>query len=105
MGTTTKPSEVSGPAGLKPVERPTKAPSKRRSFAGVFWLLLLGALGYGGYRYYQFSHQKTSTAGGPQRGRQSAGQISVVATAVRTGDIPVYLRGLGSVSPFNSVVV
>ena len=107
MGTTTKPPGISDPAGPKPPVEPTKpAPRKaRRSFAVLAWLVVLAALGYGAYRYYQFNNQRKPAAGAARRGRTGPGLVSVVATAVRTGDIPVYLRGLGTVAPFNSVVV
>jgi multidrug efflux system membrane fusion protein len=108
METTTKPPGIPDVKGLKSADGPVlKAPRKRRTgLAAIVWLLLLGALGYGGYRYYRYSHQNQPAPGASPGGRRGAGnQVSVVVTTVRTGDIPVNLRGLGTVSPFNSALV
>src|SRR5579863_6753992 len=108
METTTKPPGIPDVKGLKSADGPVlKAPRKRRTgLAAIVWLLLLGALGYGGYRYYRYTHQNQPAPGASPGGRRGAGnQVSVVVTTVRTGDIPVNLRGLGTVSPFNSVLV
>jgi multidrug efflux system membrane fusion protein len=108
METTTKPPGISDLKGLKatPEEPPTSAPRKRsRGLSALVWLLLLAALGYGGYRYYKITHQNQPGAAASRGGRRGGGQVSVVVTTVRTGDIPVNLRGLGTVTPFNSVVV
>jgi multidrug efflux system membrane fusion protein len=108
METTTKPPGISDVKSLKAPSDgpPTSAPRKRRrGLSALVWLLLLAALGYGGYRYYKITHQNQPAAGASRGGRRAVGQVSVVVTTVRTGDIPVNLRGLGTVTPFNSVVV
>src|SRR5947209_16066870 len=79
-------------------------PRRRRSFAGV-WLLLLAGIGYGAYHFYQGSQQNKQAAAKAQSARMANRPISVVAGTVRTGDVPVYLRGLGTVAPFNTVTV
>ncbi len=79
-------------------------PVKHRSLWWL-WLLIVGGLGYGGYRYYQNSQQKEKDAAAVQTARAGARSVPVVTTAARRGDMPVYLRGLGSVTPFNSVSV
>jgi multidrug efflux system membrane fusion protein len=109
METTTKSPGISDLKGTKsaagsPVGSPPR--KRRRGLAAIVWLLLLVAIGYGGYRYYQYTHQaQASPSGGSRRGRPSGSQVSVVVTTVRTGDMPVNLRGLGTVTPFNSVLV
>lgn len=49
--------------------------------------------------------QKKGDPGGARGGRGPARQVPVVAAAARKGDMPVYLNGLGSVTPFNTVTV
>jgi len=46
-----------------------------------------------------------SKKGAPATGRGPVRQVPVVAAAARRGDMPVYLTGLGSVAPFNTVTV
>jgi multidrug efflux system membrane fusion protein len=67
--------------------------------------LLLAVLAYGGLRYWQDSQNKKAAAAAAQASRAAHRAIPVVAVPVRVGDLPVYLRGLGSVTPFNNVTV
>lgn len=68
------------------------------------WLLLLVVLGYGGYRLLEYAKQsQTSTA--LATAKPTAQSIPVVAATARQGDLPVYLTGLGSVTPLNTVTV
>lgn len=69
------------------------------------WLLLLAGAGFVGYRYYQTSQQQKRDAEAKTAARQGNRAVSVVVANTRTGDIPVYLRGLGTVTPFNTVAV
>lgn len=89
----------------KPISR-DNPPAKRRSRAWI-WLIILAALGYGGWHYRGVfasgSAQTTSTAGAG-RGSGGAAIPVVVATATK-GDIPIYLRGPGTISAFNTVTV
>ncbi len=79
----------------------------RKSRAWV-WLPLI-ALAAGGYWYYRRSHTETSTTG--DKGAAVAGRpagprsVPVAAVPARRGDMPIYLRGLGTVAPLNNVVV
>ncbi len=84
-----------------PPEPPVR---KRRSYAWV-WLLVLAVAGYFGYRYYQRTHVQ-STAATAAQGRNAKPRVIPVVTApARAGDMPVFLRGLGTVTPLNNVTV
>jgi multidrug efflux system membrane fusion protein len=79
-------------------------PRRRRSFAWL-WLLILVGLGYGAWRYQQATQQKQQAASAAQAKKLNQRPVSVVTAPVNVGDIPVILRGLGSVTAFNSVAV
>lgn len=82
---------------------PEEPPAKRRSLWWL-WLILLGAAGYGGYRYYpQFTSASQPQA---KKGKGDGGRpVPVVAVPVRRGDMPVYINGLGTVTALNTVTV
>ncbi|HEY2019071.1 MAG TPA: MdtA/MuxA family multidrug efflux RND transporter periplasmic adaptor subunit [Bryobacteraceae bacterium] len=84
---------------------PANASTPRRRFRGLLWLLLLGAAGFIGFRYYQDSEKKKAAAAQEQEAREAHRAISVSATQARRGDIPVIQRGLGTVTAFNTVNV
>ncbi len=70
------------------------------------WLLVFGLIGYGCYRLYLFENAKQAAATAKKDAAKSgARKVLVVAAAARSGNVPVYLRGLGSVTPFNTVIV
>lgn len=73
---------------------------------GMGWLLALVLLVGGGYAIYQYgprlvvlvSPGKTATS-------QPVRTTPVVAVPARQGDLPIYLNGLGNVTPLNTVTV
>jgi multidrug efflux system membrane fusion protein len=97
---------------IDPVREP---PRQTKTSINVWpWILLLVVAGVGIYLYPRFMQPTpagTATAadaskkGAAPGGRAGARQVPVVAAAARRGDMPVYLNGLGSVAPFNTVTV
>jgi multidrug efflux system membrane fusion protein len=83
----------------------------------VFVLLILGGLSYGGYRWWRVARpaaadattaQPTDAGGGRGRGgrgRGGGGRPAVVTITARKSNMPVYLRGLGTATAFNTVTV
>src|SRR5437667_12357655 len=75
------------------------APPRRRSLTWL-WLLITAALCYAGFRYYQTNQNKQKAAASAQAQRMGPRAVSVITQPVKLGDIPVYLRGLGSATAF-----
>jgi multidrug efflux system membrane fusion protein len=82
-----------------------RAAKKGRSWTWLVWLLAFAGLGYGAYRYNQANQQKAQAAAKAQAERAARRAVPVVAVPSHSGDMPVYLRGLGTVTAFNSVSV
>ena len=93
----------SEPEAVTP-SKPEKA-SRRRRWIAWLVLLVLGGLGYYGYRFYRTMEQQRQAAEAAQAARLANRPISIAATPARRGDIPIYLRGLGTVTAFNTVNV
>ena len=68
------------------------------------WLLVLAVLGCGGYWLLEKSWERLPLAAEPAARPVPQG-VPVIVAAVRQGDMPVYLTGLGSVTAFNTVTV
>jgi len=93
----------SEPEAVTP-SKPEKA-SRRRRWIAWLVLLVLGGLGYYGYRFYRTMEQQRQAAEAALAARLANRPISIAATPARRGDIPIYLRGLGTVTAFNTVNV
>jgi multidrug efflux system membrane fusion protein len=99
----------------EPGRTPAQAASQTRasgSRAWIIWVVVV-ILAAGGYWYYRSTQSKDAqnaaapAAGAKGAGRGAAGSFSVpvVVATVTKGDLPVYLNGLGSVTPLNTVTV
>src|SRR5436853_277801 len=81
----------------------------------ILFLLVLGALSYGGYyawgRWVKPAAADATAARpaggnggrGGRGGRGVFGRPAVITTAARKTDMPVYLRGLGTAAAYNTV--
>ena len=74
---------------------------------GWLWLLIIVVLASGGYYYYRsraLAESKAAPAPGGGRGA-SGGAVSVAIAPALKENVPYYLSGLGSVTPFNTVTI
>src|SRR5713226_8003172 len=87
---------------LHPLGGETGKPKK----SGWVWVLVLIILAGGAYYYYK-SRGASESKAAPAPGARAAalGPVSVAVTTASKQDVPYYLSGLGSVTPFNTVTV
>jgi membrane fusion protein, multidrug efflux system len=69
---------------------------------GLTWLVVLAVVGGGGYWGYL---HLSSNANTQAKAQVKAAPIPVTTAVVRKADFPVYLTGLGTVEPYNTVTV
>jgi multidrug efflux system membrane fusion protein len=65
-------------------------------------MLLLGIAGYIGFRSYQGVQQKKAQESAAQERRAANRPVSVASANARRGNMPVLLRGLGTVQAYNT---
>lgn len=72
-----------------------------------WWIWLLGfcLIGYGCYRLYYFANAKKEQAATRRGAMMRPRSITVATARAHTGDMPIYLSGLGTVTAFNTVTV
>ena len=104
-GTTSVETRQLPPAPEVKALPPAPPKPRRLPWRGVLWLLILGGIGYAGFRYYQGAEQKRAAAERAQEERVANRSVSVAASRTRRGDIPIFLRGLGTVTAYNTVNV
>jgi len=103
---------------LLDLEEVTKSPAKKGIGGRILFLLVLVGLSYAGYYAWArwvkpAAADATATQpaggnagrGGRGGGRGNAGRPAVMTTAARRMDMPIYLRGLGTVTAYNTVTV
>jgi membrane fusion protein, multidrug efflux system len=78
---------------------PHTAP-RRRGWTAAIVLLAVSAVGYFGWRYFIHNHSSASLAASAQ-----PTAIPVTVARAETADFPVYLDGLGTVEPYDTVTV
>jgi multidrug efflux system membrane fusion protein len=90
----------------KPRERDSFKSRRSARASTRRWLWLLGLLALGVAAVWLLARWQTQSAAAAKR-QAGAGpaSIPVAVASVRKGDIPVYLNGLGSVTPTNTVTV
>ncbi|HET8966804.1 MAG TPA: MdtA/MuxA family multidrug efflux RND transporter periplasmic adaptor subunit [Candidatus Acidoferrum sp.] len=98
---------------------PTTRANERQAGSSRPWIwVVVAAVAIGGFWYYRSSHsskdgQSSASAaapgsGGSGRGGRAGGAnftVPVVVSTAIKGDLPVYLNGLGTVTPLNTVTV
>jgi len=92
---------------------PALPPSRKSKLRGLIWMVfLLMVAGVTGYAVWRAGHPATTAKGkggggfGGGGGRGGGmGPVPVVVTKVARSSIPVYLNGLGNVSPYYTVTV
>jgi multidrug efflux system membrane fusion protein len=99
-------------AGGTPARDAVQAPS---SGSRAWIWVVVAALAIGGFWYYRSAHSKDAAdaAAAPATGGKAGGKgsgagnfsVPVVVAAATKGDLPVYLNGLGTVTPLNTVTV
>lgn len=108
-----RPPVAVEPHPLEEEQRPNPTPypdldlddhSQHKSHWWV-WVLILGLIGYGCYRLYVFESAKKAVMTNPKAAGVASRPVPVVASAARSGNMPVYLDGLGTVTAFNTATV
>lgn len=69
------------------------------------WLLIFIGIGYGCYRLYNYENTKKADMSKKKMGAMRPRNMTVATAAAHTGNMPVYLEGLGTVTAFNTVTV
>src|SRR6201998_432984 len=111
-----KSLELSDPERTSPPDRSSVNSARSRSAGSRAWVwLLLAVFAIAAFWYSRFPLSKTSqdpapaagAPGQPRPGPSDPGNFSVpvVVAATSKGDVTVYLNGLGTVTPLNTVTI
>ncbi len=69
------------------------------------WLLVFAGIGYGCYALYNYENTKKTEMAKKKMGGMRPRSIPVAVASAHTGNMPLYLSGLGTVTAFNTVAV
>ncbi|HEX4228994.1 MAG TPA: efflux RND transporter periplasmic adaptor subunit [Bryobacteraceae bacterium] len=69
------------------------------------WLVVFAVIGYGGYYLYRTQQADAAAAASKKADMHTPRMSSIVATRAWSGNLPIYLNGLGSVAAYNTVTV
>jgi len=91
-------------------ELPRGSSSSSRAWV---WIVIVACIAVAGYWYYRASHSKEASNVAPPAASKPGGRgpgagnftIPVVVATATKGDLPVYLNGLGTVTPLSTVTV
>jgi multidrug efflux system membrane fusion protein len=86
-------------------EAPPPGEARKGKSRAWLWLLILCLLAGGAYYLTRGSAAQNANKAGKQDGKQGSRSVPVVTAAARKGNMEIFLTGLGTVSPLNTVTV
>ncbi len=93
-------------AVVQPHFRQREMVARPATRSGLGWVIaLVAVVGIGLAVYFFWWRPKSATQATEQTGHGKGGDVPVVAATSKKGDLPLYLTGLGTVTPFNLVTV
>jgi len=95
-------SDLGSRSKIAPETDQGSTPARPRKRTWIWFLVLAVLLGG---MFWAYKLRGRSQAAAPKQGSSAGSSVPVAVAPVEQRDVPVYLRGLGSVTPFNSVTL